>query len=140
MLILASPTFVTQNWDNIYKMFKPALFRPSSTLKANLLRGIISNVMQCWLCARDEVGVGMALTNVTIDPFSQTRDLMVYAVVTNGNTVSNDWDDSLDTLMAFAKNKGCSRITAFSNNRKLISLLNKFNADTETRFISWEVY
>lgn len=140
MLTMMSPTFVAQNWNNIYKSFEPALFRPSAVLKSNLLRGIISNVVQCWLCTREEVGVGMALTNVTSDPFSQTRDLMVYAVVTNGDSTPEDWEESLNSLISFAKNKGCNRITAFTNNRKLVTLLKRFNADVDTRFLSWEVY
>ena len=140
MLTLMSPSFVSQHWDNIYKMFEPALFKPSETVKTNLLRGIISGITQCWIFTRDEVGIGMVLTNMTKDPYSQTRDLLVYAVVSNGESIHDDWEKGLDTLMQFARNKGCSRITAFTNNKKLIGLLQHFNADTDMRFLSWEVY
>lgn len=135
-----SPSFVAQSWDGIYKMFESALFRPSEMVKANLLRGILSGVTQCWIYTREDVGVGMVLTNVTKEPYSQTRDLLVYAVVSNGNSKPEDWNDGLDTLVQFAKNKGCMRITAFTNNKKLIRLLQRFNADTDMRFLSWEVY
>jgi len=138
MLIKMNPVYISNNWNELYEMLKPALFNPGELVKTNLLRAVLTGIAQCWFCSHDDVGVGIVVTNFSIDSFSGLKDLVIYAVVTGNNSTLDDWNDSLNTLTEYARSQGCKRVVAFSNNSKLVRFLKRLNADA-MNFISWEV-
>lgn len=146
MLVKLLPEQVSKFWDQLGPSIEAALPPNVSADKESLnriLAAILSGRLDCWVNAREgEEGLilnAVAVTTFNVEPFSLTRELVVYAVYALSGIGLKDWKEGYEVLRKYAMSKGCLRLTAYTSNPKLVELANKFNADTQQTYIQFPV-
>lgn len=81
----------------------------------------------------------IVLTRLILDDASGTRSLLIYCLYGYNEISEDEWKDGLMALVKYAKSNKCSRIVAYSSIPHLISMADKFGADTEYTFISFDL-
>jgi hypothetical protein len=122
--------------EAIEKSLPPIVGEGSDKLN-RILEVLLTGEMQCWAAVRiDKVNpIGFVLTTISADYCSGTKNLLVYCVYAYETTIADDWVEGLQGLSKYAKSVGCSSITGFSDNEKILNIIHKFGGNTEYRFI-----
>ena len=141
MTTMLNPAFIGSQWDQIYNFIKEALSddEQNDAMKTNLLKGIMAGLVQVWLSHRDGSAVGVLVTYAMRDSFNEIPFLYICAFATLGNSKVEDWRDAIDSIKAFAKNRGCSKVTAATDNAAIVRLCGSLGAENHTTLLTWEV-
>ena len=144
MLIKLLPKQVTKFWSYI----RVGLLNVPSPIMAsspqafrNILRSLLIGESICWAVKKDVESdiYGFVITNIMIDPISLSKTLNIYSVYAFKQFTPTMMNTSIETLVNFARINGCSKLTAYSNIDKLITVAKEFNFTIETRFLVREV-
>jgi hypothetical protein len=139
MLVALMPEQVNDHWD-LLKLAVERSLPPIAILRDHsmnrVLESILSGAMICWLVIQDNEIEGFILTTTTVDYCTGTKSLLIYLVF--GEAGRNIWEDAYDTLIKHAKSNGCSFITAYTVQEKVVDICKSFGFETQY-YVSLEV-
>ena len=147
MIEKLSPQQVAVVWDEIkQKIRSQVAWETSDTERTltNVLREIVSKKMQCWVASKvvketKEV-CGLLLTRINYDVIAEEKTLLIYAVYSFGFYKNDDWIDSFNVVRRYAKENGCKKMTAYSDNRRILDVSQSvLNGNIDKRYIVFEV-
>ena len=136
MLAALLPNQVSDHWELLKKDIENSLppiadYGPYD-LNA-LLYSCMVGAMQVWLVQdKEQKNKGFVTTSILRD-VSGVSTLIIYNAIMVENTPVSDWASGYDTLVTFARSKGCAKIGAFVMNEKILAILK--DHDFETRFV-----
>lgn len=106
---------------------------------ANILGAVLGNRLVAWLIHEDEVPQGVMLTQLLIEPFSDRIDLLIFSLAIPGKLSTTSWKNDIDLLRQYAKEQGCSNITAYTNNPVVIRLAERLGETQVTSYLKVKV-
>ena len=138
MLLL--PDQVADKWDflcgDIESSLPPVV--GSNYSIERLLEACLSGVLQVWLVKGKENGnSGLLVTTIYRDQASATSMLMIYVAVSYKGGKLEDWKNSSETIVKFAKSKGCSGIMGYTSNETIEKYMRKLGCETDNKLIVW---
>lgn len=141
MLVALLQTQVAEHWslfrDHINDSLPPiADYGPLDM--NNILHRLMLGGAVLWQVVNEEREmVGFIVTTILRD-MSGVSTLLIYSSVILMNSPVKYWTECAETLRIYAKDKGCSKIVAFTSNEKLLTLLKEEGAETTT-FVSFRL-
>ena len=145
-IVRLTPAQASHFWSVLSIGFMKALppgVLPGTTVANNILTGIHRRTHDCWVIQRrSEAGqkqIGAAITTVQAESTSAERELVLYAVYSNGDMSDVEWGEALGLLATVAKKAKCRRIIAYSKNPRMIALAESLGGRGDTRVIELEV-
>jgi len=143
MLIYFLPEQVANNWDIIEYAIEqalPPMADDSPDKMNNILEAFLIGKLHCWISVnKDKQPEAVITTMILNDYASKTKTLLIYTAYAFDKTAALSWMEGFDTLFKYAKSKGCSAVTAFSNDNKIINIAQKFGADINMRYLSFQI-
>jgi hypothetical protein len=144
MLLRLLPEQVARFWDEIkvgVEAALPPIAGESEDRMNNILTSILSEGIVCWLSYRKHEDhkevTAIMLTQIVADAPSKTKSVLIYALYSPDDSIGLDgWIEGYRALAEYGRSVGCSRITAYSDNPKIITMAERFRADLAYRFIS----
>ena len=142
MLILLTPTQVAKHWSLLKEKvvaYGPPTCDGSDYTK--VLEGVLGGMLQVWAAVEGDTLVGFVITQMLFDPFSMSRSLLLFAIFSVDGVVvpPSIWRDGYSTLLAYARAKGCARVTAYIGDERLVRLANRLGMDTKYTYATLEV-
>lgn len=144
-LIRLTPAQASHFWPVLSLGFMKALppgVLPGQQVANNILTGIHRRTHDCWVIQRGgeaQKHIGAAITTVQAEVTSGERELVLYAVYSNGDMSDAEWGEALSLLSTVAKKSKCQRIIAYSKNTRMIALAESLGGRADTRVIELEV-
>ena len=143
MLIKLLPNQLGKYWDiiryGIVSTDSPITGKSSENIR-EILRSLVIGTTQCWFIFDEKkVFHGYVLTNIADDGISKLRFLNIYDLYAYKQLTLPLWKDGLDTLVQFAKDNRCHKITAYSDNSQIVASAEKIGFEKKTTFLIKEV-
>jgi len=105
----------------------------------NILLSVLAGGMQAWILnEKDGESVGFVLTTILRDA-SGVSTLLIYNALILGPAKQSLWLNALETLVKYGKARGCSKISSFIANQKLIALFKEHGVSTEFVYINQSI-
>jgi len=107
-----------------------------------ILSSALSGITDVWALYEkgEEIKLeAVALTKLIEDDVSGTKSLLIYCLYGYNEVKEDEWEVGLKLLFKYAKANRCSRVVAYSSVPHLINMANKFGADTDYTFISFDL-
>lgn len=143
MLIHFLPNQVAEHWDLLefaIEQALPPMADDSPDKMNNILESMLIGKLQCWISVNeDKLPEAVITTMILNDYASKTKTLLIYSAYAFDKTAALSWMEGFDTLFKYGKSKGCSAVTAFSNENKIINIAQKFGADISVRYLSFQI-
>jgi len=141
MLLMLLPPQISAQWDMIKPAIEESLLSACENVDMNeLLMSLLNNSSQCWVSSRRSNGgniiEGLIITVVTNDMFGEGKNLLIYSLFGYNMSTREAWRGAGKSLALFARSKGCSRITAYTNVSSLIKLAEGLGGTADQRFVS----
>ena len=146
MLLHLLPNDISKYWGGISEAISKSL--PPFTINDKermlvILKSLMSGIMQCWLLHEiedDKITLyAIMTTEFSIDPASQTKNLLIFSLYGLQPAPSGLWEDGYKTLRLYAKVNRCQSIIAFTDVPEVLSIISKLGGDINTRLITLEV-
>ena len=148
MLVKLLPSQVGHYWDLLAPWIEAGL--PPTTYGSDkrmtyILKDLMSNDnIQCWMItASPQVNgssiMGVVITRVVDGGPTLIRNLEIYCMYAFKPISEDLWKEGFETLRKFARHKGCYRIIAYSDNVRVIDIVDKLGGSSNYRFITLEV-
>jgi protoheme ferro-lyase len=139
MIVKLLPDQVATYWEYIKygtSQALPPIAEDSEDMMNNILTGLLNGRLKCWLSIKKtEDGKrfcdGLVVTAIISDPYMQTKSLLIYALYSSNNSIS-DWKDAFKSLVKYAIACDCKYINAYTQNEKLLSMIEKLGGDMYT--------
>ena len=146
MLLRLLPNDISKYWKGISESIErslPPFTEQSTEMMLIILKSLMSGIMHCWLLHKIEGNnitlYAIATTEFSIDPASQTKNLLIFSLYGLQPTPPELWEDGYKTLKLYAKANNCDAILAFSDVPEVLSIVSRLGGDVNTRFIRMEV-
>lgn len=147
MLVRLTPDQITTHWPFVDRALKeaiPPITYSSPETHQNILASLLRGGMHCWaIFVMDKEGapvmLGYMITTVGEDGCSKVRNLIIYLLYMFKDVPAEVWKDGFETLRKFAKEEGCHRITAYSDNAQAIYMAKQLGARSRYRYITLEI-
>jgi hypothetical protein len=121
---------VAEQWD-AFKVAIQSLMPADESNKEeqlnNLLVQITNNKMQCWTVTIDGKIKAALTTIIVYDPTGQ-RNLLVYSLFGYAPVSMDQWLEAFYELERWGKSRGCSAITAYTDNPRVTNILKRVGA------------
>jgi hypothetical protein len=112
------------------------LFNILLSLQEGNLQGFV-------LGALDEDGnpalAAVFMTEIMVDGISKTRNLGLYSMYGFSELPLPCWFELRDFLLRYARDLGCSKVCAYTNNEGIIKFCERFGGAVEYRFVTFDV-
>jgi hypothetical protein len=144
MLVQLLPDQVAKYWEQI-KFAVQSSFPPTATatdLNMNkVLTALLAGSLVAWASVDKESKKIVAIVTTTImdDACSDSKNLLIYSLFGLSNIGKDNWTDGYETLMKYAKGKGCNKLVAFTKVDLIKKLAKYYGGDTENTLISIDV-
>ncbi len=147
MLVKLLPDDITKHWDEISEAISKALppFTKRTRGRMNsILASLLSGKMHCWVVTEynkdNDITIlyALATTEITIDPVSYTKNLLIFSLYAFQPVPFKLWEDGFDTLSKFAKVHECDNILAFTDIPRIEEIVKKIGGSV-TSLIKLEV-
>jgi hypothetical protein len=147
---------VSQHWDKI-KLAIVYPFDPQPRDPELFLTRFLSMVLQekaaVWIGLSPNTRVGdlksqssieqkvcvLASTVEMEDPCGAGRHLLVYSIYGYHFIEEALWKELIETIIQYAKDRGISRLAAYSKDKRVIEMAGKMGADTQYHCLSLEL-
>lgn len=131
-------------WDGIAKSIKENLPPTVYGLKVStdyILTKLLTDEMQMWVFMDDErEGVhGFIITAFSEELAFKIRQLIVYAAVSVIHIPNEEWSKAFGIVKDFAYKYECSKILAYTNNPRVIEIVNTLGGSAEYHLAVLEV-
>ena len=145
-LIRMLPDQAAHYWPILSKGFArslpPGTF-PSEMLLNNLLASVLKKNYDCWILKGDRGDknklIAGALTTVLIDHLTGSRPLLIYSLYAKTMLSDKEWKEAFELLSKVAAKNKCQRITAYSMNPSILSIVESLGGKSEMRLVELEV-
>ncbi len=107
-----------------------------------ILSSALSGGLDVWVSYKkeSEVKIGaVVVTKLVYDDASGTTSLLIYCLYGYNELSEEAWREGFEALAKYTKSKGGSRMVAYSSIPHLTRIANKFGANTEYTFISFDL-
>jgi len=146
MLVQLLPDQISKFWGILkYSLYEapPLTANLSYDDWANrILRQALSGQIEVWASyTKDDelVFEGIMLTTFLYDPLIDVRDLLIYYIYGYGDISQESKRAALRTIAKYAKSRDCRRITAYTNEPAVVSLVKRMGGDASITFITFNV-
>jgi len=146
MLTKLLPDQVSKFWDVIsYAMEQslPPTVGESPDKMNNILMAALSGKLDIWASYRKEEKAnkfeGILATRFIYDDVTCMKNMLIYAIYGYDKVSRDSWDSGLGTIVKYAASQKCSLIVAYSNEPRVIEVVNSLGGDTSFSFISFRV-
>ena len=146
MLIRLMPEQVSASWEvmrsHIMRSMPPTV-RGDQTIPVAILKSILAEKAIMWAMCSDATGEqvnGLVLTSHFIDPISEHKSLVIYAMVSVNPKVrlkDPDFRDIIDTLRKFAVGRDFHNIIAFTEQTNVVRLAQRIGSKNRYFFIEF---
>lgn len=136
---------VLANWDEVrYFLVRAGIPGAEESSLANMQRAIIDGRLTVWMMGRlDGDGqlspVALFTTTVTEDTIVGIKRFTICSLAGSDYIPIKAWRYGFKVLRRAAEREGCSRITAESNNKRVLQVVEKLGGDTSYHSIYMEV-
>jgi len=143
-LVKLSPEEISEKWedglmDAIEASLPPLANYESPERMNNILRALCGGGLECWtLWLGDDLQI-VGVFELIIDHATGNKSLLIYALYSYSEVSYEFWGILLKSVRKTAKEKGCSRIVAYSNVDRVVDIINALGGNSEFRFLSLEV-
>ena len=147
MITKLLPEQIAANWEAIKRVVvrsHPPSVRVSEEVLANILEAAMQMEVQVWIqhesdFEKDLSSVqAVALTAVMTEPISREKTLLIYGLVALDRS-GLDWSEGMIALKKFAKSRGCSYVSAYSEVPAVWKIVESFGGNVKTRYLYLEV-
>lgn len=108
--------------------------------EVKLLEAAATGVLQVWTEVSPSGSIDAVLSTMfTEDMASGTMGMLIYSLTVLSKVPGDRWVSGFDALCKYAKSRGCKRVTAFSNNPKIVGIVQKLGGDTSLTLCAVEV-
>ena len=111
-----------------------------------IFEALLSGGYDCWvrLSARRRRKANlnlesMVVTTITTDHASDTNNFLIYTMYGFRPISDEEWLEGYMTLAKYAKAKGCNRMIAYSNEPRVLDIVDKIGGDRSYSFISYSL-
>jgi len=146
MLTKLLPDQVSKFWDVIsYAMEQslPPTVGENPDKMNNILMAALSGKLDIWASYRKDDKVnkfeGIIATRIIYDDVTCMNNLLIYAIYGYNKVSEDSWNSGMKTLLKYAKTQKCSLIVAYSNEPRVVEVVNSLGGDTSFSFISFNV-
>ena len=146
MLTKLLPDQISKFWDIISYAVEnslPPTVDEHPDKMNRILSSCLSGKLEVWASYNKSEDVvkfeGIMITRIVFDDASYTRNLLMYCLYGYEDVDKESWSKGLMALLKYAKKKGCSRISAYTNIEYMVKLAESLGANTAYTYISWEV-
>lgn len=89
----------------------------------NILYELLCDRAQCFVrYGEDKILTGLVITKIMTDEMTKDKSLSIYSLYSFQSQDDGSWINDLKVVEKFAKNVGCKRILAYSNNPRVFEL------------------
>jgi hypothetical protein len=144
MLLQLMPDQISSYWPIIKYAVENAL-PPTAGFNVDMnyvLESLLSGEMQAWATIEKETKKIVALTTtmVTEDPAIRQKTLLIYSITAMGDKIGKEnWIDNFRMAMKYAKERGCTRITAYTQSEAIKKMAEYFGGDTSWSVVTFKV-
>lgn len=116
------PGVVAEKWEEIWRTLEPAYSRftkeEREKFKRYVMNAAVSGVIQLWVTLDEEEKPQLlTATKIVGEEALEERSLLVYGIALAGSNMSEElWKETEDVIVKYAKEQGCVRLAAFTNN------------------------
>ena len=125
MINQLTPDQISKYWEVLSKGFSRAIpphAGGGAQLMTNLLESCMSGRMQVWAYIDTKIKAA-ALTTITVDPGTYTRNLYVYAMFSDDRPLpDNMWEEGYKVIEIFARANKCYAVTLFSDIERIYDM------------------
>jgi len=142
MIIKLLPDQVMNYWPMIkggIEASLPPVTGDSKEKMNNILIELLDGRLDCWIAFRKDIEVDVVaiiITSISYDSRGDTSSLLLYCVYALKQTEGQDWVEGYEALSKYARANNCSRMVAYSNDEKILKIVEKFGGDASYRFLS----
>lgn len=141
MLILITPEQISANWDFLKACIVdagPMEIAGKEDRTNEVLNNLLIGDLQCWVEAKvidKSFSInGIAITQILTNHIAGVRSLLIYSLFGFNQMINlDDWHRSILTLAQFARKNECQNIMAYTSNKNLIRMTERFHGDVSQR-------
>lgn len=144
MIVQLLPEQIAQQWPVIRHAMEQALPPIASKREERmnrLLEQLLVGRVQCWVCFRMEderTVVESILTTTEAEDVTGERALLIYTLYGTTHGTQETWEDGLKKLKAWARAAGYSRITAYTQNPRVLEWVAKLGGDASYTYVMFD--
>ena len=138
---------ISRLWDSVLKLAIKESIPPYVLLRNNTLTNILEELLvgniHCWIAhepvesLEDELRIyAVIFTTFFDDICSRTKSLMIYGIFALTLIPDLVWDEGIETLMKFGKEKDCSLIVGYSSNPIILQKVEALGGNTDYRYVT----
>ena len=106
----------------------------------SILEGILKGDLGYWVGLDENRNIVLAcLTSFIQDPCTFEKSLMISSVYGYLQIPEEVWLDGIKSILLYAQDSGCAAVVAYSENKEVIELGQKTNANVATTYIQWRL-
>lgn len=102
---------------------------------SNIFSSLLAGGADCWLVTDGKKVKGFAITTINEDLVSGTKNLLIYCLYGYGGMTGDGLVEGFEVISKYAKHRGCSGITAFTDVDLLIKIAEKFGGESKYKLI-----
>jgi len=137
------PDQIASQWDILKPAIEASL--PSNTVGSevgmnNLLKSLVSGKMHCWILTDvdESEPYALATTSFLVDPIGAVS-LFVYSLYGYKPIPMDLWIEGFKGLQKWASSKGCSNVLAFTDNKRVMDIVENIGGNVQQVVVSLEV-
>ncbi len=146
MITKLLPEQISKFWDIISYAVEnslPPIVDEHPDKMNRILSSCLSGRLEVWASYNKSEDVvkfeGIVLTRIVFDDSSYTKNLLMYCLYGYEDVDKESWSKGLIALLKYAKKKGCSSISAYTNIEYMVKLAESLGANTTYTYISFDV-
>lgn len=127
------PDQVTKHWEvisfAIENSLPPFAVRQSGVMN-NVLESLLLGKLECWVATNKSGEIkAIATTQILEDDISKCKSLLLYSVYGFSDLDESIWKQSFKTVSQYARQKGCQKITCYTDLEYIKEMSKKFNSE-----------
>jgi hypothetical protein len=135
MLTKLLPDQISKFWDIIKYAIEqslPPVAGEHHNKMNNILFSALDVSIDVW-ASRDKNNKfeGIVLTEILIDRPTRTKNLLIYCLYGYNKISELSWKSGFETLVKYAKGKGCSQIVAYTDVDAIIDVVNRLGGEAK---------
>ena len=139
-----NPAQIQKSWPYILAAIAQSITKPmDEDMALNLHTAIVTGDMQCWgLMTKRPQGfryVGLLTTQVTTDTMRRERSLLIYSFYCGVPVQKEAWVREFAKLEEFAKEQNCARISAQTDNPRVLEIVKEIGFGEPKTLIAKEL-
>ena len=145
MLTRLLPEQISTHWDIIKYAIEqslPPIVGDHPDKLNRLLSSALSGKLEVWASytrGKETKFEAVLVTKILYDDASDTRNLLLYCVYGYSDVPKESWINGFETILKYAKSKGCLQVVAYTTLPYMIELGNKLGGNSDYTFISFDV-